>query len=221
MNNIRYLELLKGTERMRSKVVITIILVSVFSISMLALGVANKQIIASDYEKISLEDLENNPENYLSPGNDVMRLNKFFTNFIITNVSKPKIVYFPPLSWNISRCIIKDSYNYDLEFIISSEDYQNYTQWVGKNALFKIAVGNGPLYEFSFELVINRIAYKEYYGSTVSAYIVLAEPLTETVSPLPWWTPLAIGTIAASTFALTTLTFKKYKKKEDVTPNLK
>jgi hypothetical protein len=176
-------------------------------------------------EPISLEDIVNYPENYTLPGNNLMRNNEFYANFTMVSVSEPVTVTdWYGKEWKICIVVIKDSYGYGVPFYISSEDYQNYTLWVGESAPFNISIGDRPYYEsWSLELAINRIAYKPHndYHAAYSAYIYLAAPLKETVSPFPWWTPLTIGTIAAITLVLTALAFQKLKKKgEAVIPKL-
>jgi len=125
----------------------------------------------------SLEDIINNPENYLPPGDNITRHNEFSAEFIVVDVSGPfNLTDMLRREWEICVVVLRDSYNYELSFHISSEDYQNYKLWVGKSAPFNISVSDGPYYEsWSFELVINRVAYKPYdnYHGAYSVHIYL------------------------------------------------
>ena len=131
-------------------------------------------------EPISLENVANYPENYLALGNNSIRHNEFHAEFTVVSVSEPvTITDWYGNKWEICIVLIKDSYDYGLPFYILSDNYQNYTIWVGESAPFKISVGDGPYYEsWSLGLVINRIAYKPHdnYSAAYSAYIYLARP---------------------------------------------
>jgi len=158
----------------------------VFILLLLVVGVrvvfVGADVVASDQEGISLQDIRNNPENYLphplSP--PYSGRNEFYAEFTVVSVSEPvTITDWYGREWEICKVLIKDSYDYGLPFYISSEDYQNYTLWVGERAPFNISVSDGPYYEsWSLGLVINRIAYKPHdnYHAAYSAYIYLARP---------------------------------------------
>lgn len=167
---------------MPRKEVLVALLLFIVEVGIVFVGV---DIVAGDQGGISLEDVVNYPENYLAPGNDSIRHNEFYAEFTVLNVSEPAITTdWYGNEWEVCVVIIKDTYDYELPFYISSDEYQNYTLWVGKSAPFKLSVGDGPYYEsWSFALLINRIAYKAHdnYDAAYSVYIYLGDPVTVTL----------------------------------------
>lgn len=215
------LSMMRLVEVSREKALVTLLLFLVVEVGIVSIGV---DVVAGDYEKISLEGIRENPENYLEVEVNETIVNygaksTLYANFTVISVSEP--FNFTDVfgnEWEICKVVLKDSYNYHLQFYISSKDYQNHTLWVGESAPFNISIGDGPYYEsWSLGLVINRIAYKPHsnYHAAYSAYIYLV-PSQNQDSSFSWWIPLTIGTIAATTLALTALAFQRLKKKGEV-----
>lgn len=195
-------------EMLGKKGLVTLLLLLVVEVGIVFVRVG---VVGFD-QGISLKDIRENPENYLN-GEWMAEL---YAEFVVNSVSEPvNTTDWYGNEWEICIVIIRDSYDYELQFCISSDHYQNYTLWVGESAPFKIIVGDGPYYEsWSLGLVINRIAYKphENYHAAYDAYICLVEPPKITASPLPWWTLWIIGTIAVTALVLTAIAFQRRKK---------
>jgi hypothetical protein len=102
---------------------------------------------------ISLEDVKNNPENYLGERQ---------VAFTITNIELTNITDWYGNKVEVYKVTIKDDYNYESSFYISKDDYQNYSQLIGTKQFFELIGKSGPYYESHVVSAINQIVYEPF-----------------------------------------------------------
>lgn len=177
----------------------------IVGIGLVLIGIA---LMVVSNERISLEDIRENPNNYLDiEKNGFVDLSA--SREILAEFTIVKITLRPDPSnrlWKTYYLVyINDTFGYELPFVISEDNLSRYEKHIGETALFKldIYIGSELMQPLHF-LITNILTVRESasLGSFYYVLISIAEPgLVKTGQLLSTYL-LAVGMITAAAGAM-------------------
>jgi len=186
-----------------------LLIITIFLLVGTLMVTVRSDIVAVNQEETSLEDVRNNPENYLGERN---------ATFTIVNVTLRPDPY-KRLRETYYLVYVRDSYDYEVPFVISKDDYQKYSFYTGKLVLFKLTGRLGPgLVHPPDRLITNILVskaadpYQREYYTVFITLIGSTEPTPISIRGLLGYLPIA-GVGAAVSAAIIYMMLKSSRSK--------